>query len=65
MSRSNQRKAYLITLTTTDAVQRTAMRNALWRLGASEILPGLYLAYLTAAERQRLSHKFGVRIREQ
>ena len=58
-----QRRSYLISLTNKDRQQRTRMRNALWRLHASEVLPGLYLAYLTDEEHRRLSQRCGVRIR--
>lgn len=61
-----QRRSYLVTLPTTSQAQRTAMRNELYRLGAREILPGLYLAALTDGERQRLSQRFGgLRLRGQ
>lgn len=58
-----QRRAYLISLTAKDQQQRTRMRNALYRLNASEVLPGLYLAYLTTKQHQRLSQRYGVRVR--
>lgn len=58
-----RRKTYLISVTTGE--QRTAMRNALWVLGGSEILPGLFLVALTDGERQGLERRFGkVRIRQ-
>lgn len=53
------RKSYLVTITTSDPTQKTAMRNALWRLGGQEILPGLYLVALTPAEHQALARRFG------
>lgn len=65
MSTSMQRRSYIITLTTQDPKQKTAMRNALWRLGAKERLPGVYTASLTAAEYAQLSRRFGVRARAQ
>jgi hypothetical protein len=62
----NQRRSYLITLPTTSQTTRTAMRNELYRLGAREILPGVYLCALTDGERQQLSRRFaGVRLRGQ
>ena len=62
---TQQRRSYLITLTTTTPTERTAMRNALWRLNASELLPGLFLVSLTPSERQALARRFGgLRIRQ-
>jgi len=52
------RRSYIITLTTTDQKQKTAMRNALWRLGASELLPGLYVVKLTWPEYRKLANRF-------
>lgn len=59
------RHSYLISITTHDRRERTAMRNALWRHGASEVLPGLFLVALTDGERQGLTRRFGkVRIKQ-
>jgi hypothetical protein len=60
---TTQKRSYLIRLADTEPKRRSLMRNALYRLGATEILPGLYLAHLTAAECQSLSRRFGVRTR--
>lgn len=57
------RRPYIISLTAKNKEQRTAMRNALWRLNASEVLPGLYLAYLSQDEHKCLTRRFGVRVR--
>lgn len=56
----SRRRSYLITLPTTEK-QRIAMRNALYRLGAKEILPGLYLVSLSESERASLTQRFGGR----
>jgi hypothetical protein len=59
------RRSYLISVTTRDQAARTAMRNALWRLRASEVLPGLFLVALTDGERATLTRRFGeMRIKE-
>lgn len=58
------RRSYLITLTTSDSRKRTIMRNMLWRMGAREVLPGVYWATLTPEEHARLTRQFGVRVRE-
>lgn len=65
-TQQNIRQSYLVSLTARDQTQKTAMRNALWRLGGREILPGLYLVALTPAERQALARRFGeLRLRAQ
>lgn len=60
------RRSYLVSITTRNAAQKTAMRNALWRFGGHEILPDLYLVALTTAEYQNLTRRFGaMRIKKQ
>jgi len=58
------RRPYLISVTTHEPSERTAMRNALWRLQAKEVLPGLFWVGLTDEEKQRLARRFvGMRAR--
>lgn len=61
-----KRRSYLISITSDDKTERTAMRNALWRLHASEVLPGLFLVPMTQSERRALARRFSrLRIRGQ
>lgn len=53
------RRQYLISLSENDRARRTAMRNALHRHGAREVLPGLFMVALTEEERRDLSRRFG------
>lgn len=59
------RRSYLVSLSSHDRQRRTAMRNALVRLGGSEILPGLFVVAMTAAERAELERRFAdVRVKQ-
>lgn len=53
------RRQYLISITENDRTKRTAMRNALHRHGAREMLPGVFVVALTEGERRALARRFG------
>lgn len=58
-------RAYLISITRGTREERTAMRNAVWKLGGRAILPDLYYVTLTDAQKASLDRRFGgLRIRQ-